>query len=527
VLTEVYPNKTGLPLRHSTKRYTGVTCLLAALLPIVVRLLLLPLMPPPVPSHQDEFSYLLGADTFASGRVTNPSHPMWVHFETFHVNQQPTYGSKYPPAQALFLAFGQKLFGNPWFGVLLSVGLMCAAFCWMLQGWVEPLYAALTTLLVIATWGITGDWMNSYWGGAVAAIGGALVIGAIPRLVRQVSFAAVLFASIGIVVLANSRPYEGLLTIVSSAAVLLWRMRHERRRWAALLKPRALAAFVLVIVPAAAAMGYYNYRHTGSALLFPYTVNERTYAASPRFYLSPPIPSPVYRHESIRRLWEWDRNLYLAARANPLAPVAFAAPFVGPFYFWNVLGLAALVGLLFGKRSTVIPALGILALPIVGVLLEKSFLPHYLAPLCGAWLVLGAAGLEAARRWRIGIHNAGPLVALILGVLAFGSCISDVGEAARAARQRPRGILMRPLLVEQLQHQGGRHLILVRYSPTHYIHSEWVYNAADIDGAAVVWARDMGVEKNRELLDYYRDRKAWLLEPDVDPVKLVPIVSGL
>jgi hypothetical protein len=69
-------------------------------------------------------------------------------------------------------------------------------------------------------------------------------------------------------------------------------------------------------------------------------------------------------------------------------------------------------------------------------------------------------------------------------------------------------------------------LILVRYSPTHYIHAEWVYNRADIDGAAVVWARDMGMEKNRELLDYYRDRKAWLLEPDVDPVKLAPIVSG-
>jgi hypothetical protein len=281
-----------------------------------------------------------------------------------------------------------------------------------------------------------------------------------------------------------------------------------------------------VIVPAAAAMGYYNYRHTGSALLFPYTLNERTYAASPRFYLSPPIPSPVYRHESIRRLWEWDKSLYLAARANPLAPVAFAGAYVGPFFIGNVLGLAALLGLLFGKRSTVIPALGLLSLPVVGVLLEKSFLPHYLAPLCGAWLLLGAAGLEAATRWRIRMHNS-PVVALMLGGLAFGSCISEIAEAAREARQRPRGILTRPLLVEQLQHQGGRHLILVRYRPTHNIFAEWVYNGADIDGAAVVWALDMGMEKNQELLDYYRDRKAWLLEPDVDPVKLAPIVSGL
>jgi hypothetical protein len=483
-------------------------------------------MPPPSPASHDEFSYLLGADTFASGRVTNPSHPLWVHLETLHVNQQPTYGSKYPPAQALFLGLGQRLFGNPWFGVLLSMGLMCAAFCWMLQGWVEPLYAALTTLLVITTWGITGPWMNSYWGGAVAATGGALVMGAVPRLARQVSFAVALSASIGIVVLANSRPYEGLLTVISSAAVLLWRMRRERRPWTALLSSRALAPFVLAIVPAAAAMGYYNYRHTGSALLFPYTVNERTYASSPRFYLSPPIASPVYRHESIRGLWQWDKELYLAARANPLAPVIFAMPFVGPFYIANVLGLAALLGLLFGKRSTVIPALGLLSLPLVGVLLEKSFLAHYLAPLCGAFVLLGAAGLEAATRWRIGKHK-GPLAALLLVGLGFGSCIYEVADAARVARQRPWGIHIRPLLIEQLEHEGGRHLILVRYRPNHNIFIEWVYNRADIDGAAVVWARDMGVEKNRELLDYYRDRKVWLFEPDVDPWKLAPMVSGL
>jgi hypothetical protein len=41
-----------------------------------------------------------------------------------------------------------------------------------------------------------------------------------------------------------------------------------------------------------------------------------------------------------------------------------------------------------------------------------------------------------------------------------------------------------------------------------------VYNRADIDGSKIVWARDMGPEKNQELVDYYRGRKFWMAEAD-------------
>jgi hypothetical protein len=93
---------------------TGWCMLLLAILPVTLRLLLLPHHPMPVPDIYDEFGHLLVADTLRHFRLANPSHPMRRFFETFFVLQEPTYSSIYPIGQGLVLAIGRMIFGYPW-----------------------------------------------------------------------------------------------------------------------------------------------------------------------------------------------------------------------------------------------------------------------------------------------------------------------------------------------------------------------------------------------------------------------------
>lgn len=488
-------------------RYKLLVCVAMAVLPMSIRLAVLLWNPIPSPTVFDESSYLLAADTFRSGRLTNPTPPMWRHFEAFHELMQPTYQSKYPPAQGLFLALGWKLMGHPWYGVWISFGLMCGCICWMLQGWVPPIYALLGTLLAIFQLGVFGYWMNSYWGGAVAAAGGALVIGALPRLLGKPNFAAAVLGAAGVAILANSRPYEGLVMVAATAVALLWWRNRRNRPVRELLSWQNMMPLLAICGVTAAWMGYYNYRVTGDPLTMPYTVYWRTYAVASNWWFLPTNPhAKAVTEPSLHRLfYGWELSGYTSQHHNPLHAVYRTVDMALKFYFPVPLCLAIGAALLAFRTPKIWLPAGLIAVVLCSNLVETWHQAHYVAGAAGLGFIIVAYSLRMLRLG--GGRLKGALVLLCVAV--------TLGRGLWDGISFNTPVDPRPGVIHSLMAHGDKHLVIVRYSPQHYVLDlEWVFNAADIDRSPIIWARDLGDAKNRELIDYYRDRKAWLLRPD-------------
>ncbi len=508
--------------RHPRLVAGGVTFALCALLSWVQ---------PPAPAIHDEFAYLLAGETFASGRLTNPTPPAWEHFESLHTLVTPSYQAKYPPGQGLFLAAGIVLAGHPIVGVWLSMTLAAMALVWMLEAWFEPGWAFWGGMLPILRFGSLGNWnglewamwSNTYWGGGVALLGAALLLGAAPRLARQAQFRDGALLGLGLAILANSRPFEGLVAAsVIGTALLIRAFKTQPFRRLAL----RLAATAAVLATAAAWMLAYNNAVTGDPLRMPYQEYQEQYEVNPQFtFLPAKQDPPEFRHHIFRRYaLEFQRSSYERGRKSGSIQqrdvMLLLSFFLGP-----ALLLPVALGALGARRYWTAVWMTTVAVSVAAHLpvATSFFYPHYLAPAIPALLAVVVAGWRTLAAWSPAGRPVGAAMSAALMAACVGAfLLSTVWRSGHGEGWDRSYTARRSTIVRNLESRPGKHLVVLQYEPDHFVHQEWAYNGADIEGARILWARSMGFAKDQDLFEAFPDRHVWLFNPDEDVFREYP-----
>jgi hypothetical protein len=460
----------------------------------------------PKPMVHDEHSYLLAGELYAQFRwsAPPPRHPEF--FETFHELTAPRRASKYPIGQGIAIAIGIWL-GHPALGIWLSCGALGAALFWALRGYLPLGWAIGGALAGQVMFGGTTYWAQSYWGGAVAASGGALVFGALRRLCRRPGWPAGLAMGAGVCLLLHSRPFEGALFCVVPAVVLassLWRQRREPAARNA--RVRALAPTLGLVVAGFAVLFAVNAAVTGSWSRFPHAVYDARYqSVSPLVWQAakeraPDIPARMARFDAAvaRSSAGYRRPIleHVVRRINSTAA----------FYLGPLLGTAALISIGTGLGHWRRVALATTLVTCASLLLSVYHQLHYQAPLAVTCLYLGVAGSRSL--WlRLGpARRTGAATVFLLGHVFW--FLTNATMPREPIVESSYEALARA--VAPLQGSGGRHLVFVSYERAVPPHVEFVYNGPDLESAGIVWARDLGAS-NARLIAAYPDRNVWQL----------------
>jgi hypothetical protein len=484
-------------------------CVAVFLLSLAGRIALLPIEPFPPAGIHDEFSYLLAGDTFAHGRLTNPTPPLWHHFEQFYVLMQPTFASKYGAAQPLFLALGQRWLGTPRAGVLLSMALAAASLCWMLQSYLPPAWALLGGVLAVIRISWFSYFGNSYWGGSVAMLGGCLVLGSAARLIRKPRARDGLLMAVGLILLTNSRPFEGALLCLPVGTwviVHLWRKKVPISVW---IPGATLLLF------GASLTGYYFEQVTGR-LMFPWVAYWQQWTICPPFLFGKPNPAVHYQFaDQLHYFRDAEMAPYLSTHTvYDFTLEAVVKVITGWLFFCFpalTLPLIGLVPTLRAKRFRVLMVT--LAFASVGFSTETWLQAHYVAVVTGIIYVVMLNGLRwmYAAGWRKLVR--GTLAAVMVMVPVRLVVVPVNTWRADWGSQTPE-IPGYEAITAMLEARPRKQLVIVRYRPNHFWGYSWINNGYDPPSQHVIWARDTEPqESNLPLVCRFQDREVWLLVP--------------
>jgi hypothetical protein len=519
------PSRFTIRLHHKSAVSILVIVLLSALIYSAVCL-------PPTPRIHDEFSYLLAADTFASGRWTNPAHALWQHFETYHVLQQPTYQSKYLPLHGAVLALGKTLTGYFLAGSWLELIAGALATYWALCAVTSIPLALIATLAVSLKIAFTP--MASGYMGCFAFCAGALLIGvalrweSIARTGRRMPLAVSMLFAISLAILLHTRPYESaFFTLPLLGWILLHGFRHKRHR--DLVKTGLIA--VITLAAALSALGLYNAKVTGNAFSFPYVLHDQQYLRDPVVLWASGYPEVTYRHQEMERTYEMFSKRVLRVAWQTENILQFGVATLGKWLLlWKYLGGVALTVLAIAGIRTTHPAILVACVSfIVGLSTITYALPYYAVGGYTLFAVLAVRGLDRLIGQGSPTSQSGQsklsapfflaLVATLLltPVATFTHFVQSTGS--------PPSVLVRDqsTIAERIRNTPGKHLVVIHY-PEAAFPEEWVFNEANIDDSKVVWARSMGELRDNRLKAYFNNRQIWDVHFEEDANKKARIL---
>jgi hypothetical protein len=258
-----------------------------------------------------------------------------------------------------------------------------------------------------------------------------------------------------------------------------------------------------------------NKRVTDHWMTLPYSVSQYQYGVPAALTFQ----ANVTPHNALTREQDLEYKVQRAFRASEVETVgSFARRLVYRiryyrFYFYAPLYLALIAFVVSIRGYRYFWVLATVVLFALGTNFFPAFQFHYLAAVVCLFVLMSVVGLEWLSRWDAGAKAANLILWLCLAQFVFSYASGAVDE---------RVPVRRIAVNRQIAKIPGKLLVFVRYWPNHIFQDEWVYNAADIDGARVVWARDLGEPEDEKLRRYYPGRAVWLLEPDALPPALTP-----